>query len=432
MSTTSRSHRFSPWFAPLPGADRTLRFTTKAVALVALVAFGGTGCLSDRYRIPDDELARQAELPPSARGQRLRVVQSIGERAAPPLNYGAPPATAYGAPANAYGGPVDAYGAPVHAYGAPPPQSNVHVGVMLGANLGPGPRYAAPPPPPQTVVASPPRAGAPAGAPAGGSPSPAPAGPSSGFRSGSGGSKSSGNSTSDAKALAALVVLAAAGAAIGAVATEGARFDGAVVVAPNHPVYLTEASGAVRVQPLDSLTPADLAGVSRAEISDAEAAGLLRLERAPLNRRGFSFKLEGGSVTTRVQDQHVSGAGANIQLGYFLTRNLGLMLTSTLTGGQAPQAGGYFRSQIGGELQAFLPPLGPVHLGGYGGVAALNTEIDDAGRQGATALGAGGLLEIELTTRLALSLRVGGTWSQPSGGSFEAEGLDLLAGVAIY
>ena len=45
-----------------------------AVAIAALVL---PGCLASTYRIPPEELARQASLPPQERGRRVRVVQDV-------------------------------------------------------------------------------------------------------------------------------------------------------------------------------------------------------------------------------------------------------------------------------------------------------------------------------------------------------------------
>src|SRR5262245_18519550 len=39
-----------------------------------------SGCLSNEYVIPQDELQRVAALPPDARGAHVRVVQDLGDR----------------------------------------------------------------------------------------------------------------------------------------------------------------------------------------------------------------------------------------------------------------------------------------------------------------------------------------------------------------
>ena len=402
-----------------------LPFATGCLGL-AFVALG-SGCLSDRYKIPDEEVERQLRLPPEQRGQGMHVLQSIGERAAPAVAYGAPPAQPQG------------YG----PGGYPPDQgsSNVHVGVFVGVNLNSGSRsgYAAPPPQRDIRTAAPtrnPREGMPVGRTASSGSSgaaPGSTGPGGvGSGGGAGNTATQSNKTGDAKALAVLVVVAAVAATVGAAATEGARFDGKAVVAPNHNVYLKRNDGGEMVQRLDFLMPQDLAGVNQVEVSDAEGYGMMLVERDPLNRKGFAFKLDGGSMGTRLDGFSSRGGGANIQFGYFFAKKLGLLATSTLTGGTDSTARGFFRSQFGGELQGFLPGLGPIHLGGYGSFGTLRTEIDGAGSTSGTAWGAGGLLEVELTTRLALDFRVGGSWSNSARNGAGYDGLGVTAGLAIY
>ncbi|MDX2020522.1 MAG: hypothetical protein SF187_09790 [Deltaproteobacteria bacterium] len=435
MPTPART-AFVPTCLPGHSVRRSWGGAAKILGLGLAVATGSAGCLSDRYQIPDEEVQRQLQLPPERRGQGMHVVQKIGERAAPEVAYGAPPAP-----------PPGYYGPDQGGYPPPASNSNVGVGVFVGVNVGSsgGGGYA--PPPPRAVnTAGPtrnPREGMPVGRTAstgsggvagpGGGSTGGGASNGGGFRNSGGGRGSSSNNTSDAKAVAALIVVAAAGAALGAAVTEGARFDGQAVVAPSHNVYLKRTDGGEMVQRLDALAPQDLQGIAEVQVSDAEGYGLMRVARNPLNRRGFAFKLDGGSMGTRL-DGGVSsrGPGANIQLGYFFANYLGILATSALTGGTDSQSRGFFRAQIGAEAQAFLPGLGPLHLGGYGGVASSSTEIDGAGTASGTTWGAGGLLEIELTTRLALDFRVGGSWSKSSDRGSGADGLGVTVGVAIY
>ena len=58
-----------------------------AVALVTVAFFApvATGCVSNEYVIPSDELGRLAQTPPGQRGERVHVVQGIGERRADAL-----------------------------------------------------------------------------------------------------------------------------------------------------------------------------------------------------------------------------------------------------------------------------------------------------------------------------------------------------------
>src|SRR6185312_11330492 len=50
-----------------------------------------TGCLSNEYRIPGDELQRLAQTPPAIRGHHVHIVQSLGDRRSDPIPYRAPP-----------------------------------------------------------------------------------------------------------------------------------------------------------------------------------------------------------------------------------------------------------------------------------------------------------------------------------------------------
>src|SRR5262245_55301669 len=53
------------------------------LALV-LVAAMGSGCLSNTYRIPHEELQTLAQTQPAERGKHVRVVQNVGSQDEPP------------------------------------------------------------------------------------------------------------------------------------------------------------------------------------------------------------------------------------------------------------------------------------------------------------------------------------------------------------
>ena len=60
----------------------------RALAVVLAGCLIASGCAANSYRIPPDELARLARLPPEARGQRVRVIQEVAASdvpAAPPV-----------------------------------------------------------------------------------------------------------------------------------------------------------------------------------------------------------------------------------------------------------------------------------------------------------------------------------------------------------
>jgi hypothetical protein len=209
------SLRLSP---RLPG----LAVTTAAL----FAAYSTAGCLSHEYTIPKDELARVVDLPPQARGERVHVVQGIGERRADPV----PPRPSYYDPT--YG--PEYYGPDVH----------VDVGVYGSYGGGHGGHYG---PPPRGVHVVPPAGGG--GAPAAGGPGP-PSGPVGDARppvngapvpakpvthggglSGGGG----GGGKDDLAVLAVIVAVAAAFCVFGLAATEGARHDGFAQLHPGQP-----------------------------------------------------------------------------------------------------------------------------------------------------------------------------------------------------
>jgi len=43
-------------------------------------SYASSGCLSNRYLIPPQELARLAQLPPQTRGDKVFIVQALGDR----------------------------------------------------------------------------------------------------------------------------------------------------------------------------------------------------------------------------------------------------------------------------------------------------------------------------------------------------------------
>src|SRR5262245_28504219 len=53
---------------------------TVILGATALVVQVTSGCLSNEYRIPNDEIQRLAQLPPDVRGQHVRIVQDLGSR----------------------------------------------------------------------------------------------------------------------------------------------------------------------------------------------------------------------------------------------------------------------------------------------------------------------------------------------------------------
>src|SRR5262249_24679036 len=154
-------------------------------------------------------------------------------------------------------------------------------------------------------------------------------------------------------------------AAVGLVATEGARYDGHVAIDAEQLIHLEREDGATMTIGLSQLTPGLAAQSREATIADDEGWGVLRLGAAPLERRGFAFKFEAGSAQVSLDKYFTSGFGSNIQFGYFPLQYFGLLGTASLGFGTDDFNRDFFRNFLGVEAQAFLPGLSVFHLGGY-------------------------------------------------------------------
>jgi hypothetical protein len=374
-------------------------------------SYASSGCLSNRYLIPPQELARVAQLPPQTRGDKVLVVQALGERRSEAIE---PGSAAYAPPT------------------ADDADEFADLGIQVGVNLAVGPSGRAG----SHRVGG----GGRGQASIGGSSRP-PVPPSRSSRSSGGGlsvSHRSGNSggggaSNEVAAVAivmiAVLVLAAAGFAI----TEGLRYDGAVQMFAGQPVHLTDAYGVERVVALGDLVPADAAQSVSAEVMDDEGWGLRSFDRRPLDRKGFAFKVDVGSLQSLCACYSAAGFGSNIQFGYFPHHRAGLLLNLSLGGGSDALGRTFQRHSISGEAQWFPLNLWRFHLGGFGhGGVQIARESDSLTRTG-PAFGGGLILEIALTTRLALMAR--GDWTtaktSPDGTSWADTAL-ITGGLAIY
>ena len=394
---------------------------------IALTVFGAFlsyacgGCLSNEYVIPRAELSRLAQVPPEQRGQRVRVVQDVGDRRSEAIDTTQPPPPASGYDQG-------------QGYG-PPPEGYVEGGVEPQVGVG---LIIAPVPPFPLIPPLPP--GLPARGFAGRS-GPAPHGLSGGaagrsapHRPGasSGGiGKLGGGSGKDD--LVALLVVVALLATIGMVATEGARYDGSVAMDPWQPVHLKDANGLEREVPLAELTPSDAVSASAAVVMDDEGWGLTRLGRGPLDHQGFAFKMNVGGFHSSCSCLVADGMGMNLQLGYFPHHRVGLLGSWSIAGGSDSTGKSFSRNNLAAEAQLFPLGVWRLHLGGFGhaGITYAN-DASDGTRQGA-AFGGGVMLELGLTARLALTLRADYTSAKigPAGASWQGAEL-FTAGVAIY
>lgn len=412
---------------PLFSLPSCVRVRTPAarVSVVTLAAFLplAIGCTSNEYVIPHDELARLAATPPLQRGERVRVVQSLGERRNEAIEVRTqPPPSEQDAAEQASDGSDGEGSSGGNSDG------NVRIDISgngSGSGRGMSMRGGAPG-----------RAGSwsPAGGPSQAwhpvAPHPAGGGGSgSGLHVGGGGGGGGGNG--DALIVAVIVVVAVA-VCIGLVSSEGVRFDGFVAMSPDQPVHLRDAAGHETTLSVDELSDGWVAATVEAKVMDDEGYGIRRLDSAPLDRRGGTFKLDAGTMTFAIAGVPATGPAMNVQAGYFFTRHVGLLANLGLAGVGVPQ-GLVPRHALGLELQAFPAALGPLHLGLFGNGGMVLTKALVGGTPtyvSGPSVGGGALAEVDITSRMALALRAGGevakldqVWT-PAG--------VVTAGVAVY
>jgi hypothetical protein len=395
------------------------RLPPRLTALVAL-AFAvqaTSGCLSNEYRIPKEELARVVQLPPSARGERVRVLQELGERRGEPVPAGRPPAPWVGPR-----GPETA----VILEGEPEPELQVDTGFDLHLDGG---RYG---------QAAPPGHGggwrAPGPAPGG-----SPRGGAGGVMAHTGEAVMKGGGSGKGEEVAVLAVVLATLAvftAVGLAASEGARFDGYTQMRPEQPVHLKNAAGEELHLPLAALTVDQVALATEATVKDDEGYGLRLLDRRPLDRVGPTFKvtlgpLFEGPAADDARHESLSGFSSTIQVGGYFTPGLGLVASLSLGGGSDSTGRTFQRHSVGAELQALPLRAGPLALGGFGHAGLQLVGAGDDFTSG-PAFGGGLLLELAMSTRLAFTLR--GDWTSTR--LYERSGWlgngAVTAGLAIY
>jgi hypothetical protein len=425
----------------------TLRFKHSPDLVLAVLgtffSYASSGCLSNRYVIPPQELARIARLPPETRGNRVLVVQGLGERRAEaiepaPLATSAapvPPAGTYPVPADSGAWADPAQAAPADAYAEEPsPEANldaqVGVDILVTPDGSLGPTHG------QSHGFNPGRS---AGGSLPGRATPAPR-PAGGFRPSAGGGSSfgslprgGGGGKDEVVVVAIIIVAVAVLAAAGLAVTEGLRYDGAVRMFAGQPVHLTDADGEERTVALGDLVPADAAQSVSAEVMDDEGWGLRVLDRRPLDRKGFAFKVDVGSLQSLGTGYSATGVGSNIQFGYFPLHSLGVLANLSLGGGSDPLGHTFQRHSVSGEVQWFPLDLWHFHLGAFGHAGMQYAKDAAANWRAGPALGGGLILEISLTTRLALMIR--GDWTTartaPDGKSWADSAL-ITGGLAIY
>ena len=388
---------------------------------VALAVFGAFlsyacgGCLSNAYVIPKAELVRLANLPPQERGRNVAVVQELGERRGEAIDTSQPPAPVY------QEGPD--YGPPPAGYVEEGPQTAVGVGVIIVPGGSGGPpvgRAGRPMPGPRGPV------GGPVRAPGAGTR------PSTGSRGSNLGKGGGGGNNNE---VVVLLVVMAVLATVGMVATEGVRYDGNVAMYVWQPLHLKSSNGQEREVPLAQLTPQDAADATQAVVMDDEGWGITRFGRRPLDRQGFAFKMDSGLFHSSCACLAADGAAANIQLGFFPSHRFGLLADWSPAGGSDSDGKSFYRHDLALEAQFFPVTAGRLNLGvfGHGGIVYVSDAL--GGFRDGAAFGGGLLLELALTTRLALTFRADYTSAKvapAASGRDWAAAETFAVGVAVY
>lgn len=369
-----------------------------ATVTLTYLSFTCAGCFSNEYVIPKPELVRLASLPPSQRGAQVHVVQSLGSRdedaidnpdAVPPEQY-AEEFAVYDQAGDERAATIalsmgDPGGIPVHRWHRTSPSPRPRGGSGGGANI-------------------------------------------SGNIGGGGG----GNGGDALLILAVVVVAVAVMAAAGLAVTEGIRYDGLVQLHPQQPVRLKYRDGGEQVVPLANLGAVDAAVAEKALVMDDQGYGFRFDHRRPLDRKGFAFKVDFGSLSSLCACYSAMGFGSNIQLGYFPHHEVGLLGTLSVGAGKNSAGEIFQRHSANLELQYFPLHWWRLHLGafGHGGEQVAR---DEFGTRTGAAWGGGAILELALTTRLALTGRMDYTIAHtaPDDGGWASTSV-LSAGLAIY
>ncbi len=446
-----------------------VRAAHRLLALFTLAFFApiATGCISNEYVIPRQELHRLTTVPPEQRGQQVHVIQDLGSRrmdaiptddpnwpqAEPwPQPYVEPPPPQAEAEAEAETRDTDVQlglhgniyidaGGHHHPPGGYSPPAGGAQAWRGSPTTGPGMTPAG-----GSWQGKPPSGGGIRGlrgAPAGSSGSGWRGVPSSGSGSGSSGGGlgniSSGGGGNGGEAMVVLAVVLAVIAVVmtvSLVCSEGIRFDGMAQMSPWQPVHLKQRGGGDLVIALGDLSPVAIEGAVEAKVMDDEGYGIRTLDHRRLDRRWApTFKLDAGSMTFARSGTVRSGFVSNMQVGLFVRPWLGLMLTAGFGGAGDEYGATITRHVFGFEAQSLPLALGPVQLGGYvnvGAAAIASTATGSGSVEWGNAIGAGFLGELQVTSRMALTLRAGANEAFFANSGTTSPAAIVTAGLAIY
>lgn len=227
---------------------------------------------------------------------------------------------------------------------------------------------------------------------------------------------------------AAFWILVAAGVAVGMAVTEGTRYDGWLELHPMHPVHLYGWDGSYTWMPLAHITPETAAWTRKAIVRESEGAWR-PLGRAPLNRRGWTYSMLIGTAETPIaQGPNARSFTSHIQFGRFVSQEMGVVFDLSMGWSESEISELIYDSRSAVELQYLPLSAGRLHAGGFGQIGAgyrLDDNVQGTDRSGFL-FGGGGLLQLELTTRLTLTARAAVTMLYGEATS------DFTAGLSIY
>ncbi|HUS28282.1 MAG TPA: hypothetical protein VMZ53_07230 [Kofleriaceae bacterium] len=354
----------------------------RLVSLVVATTVAATGCATTSYKIPTSELNRIASQPPETRGQHVRVMQELDDTdAGPPQPVTAETQIIFFPQINVYG----------------PSERRRYY--QTNSTWGCG--------------------GCGGGGVSGGG---------GGHKSGGGKGFNFNGGAGDGKGAAVAVLVAAAVALVAVAAVEGSRFDGFANLHPMHPVYMIGKNGEHIVLPLAWIDPETAKWTDKAVIRSTEGPWQ-PLERAPLDRQGWTYAMYGGVGTFESADgSKDNGTATTIQLGYFPTHEVGIVGSVFFGWRQNAVDQTLFESRYTLELQGYPIHTGPMQFGGYiGGGAAYRFEDGiQGGNSGSSALLGGAMMQLDINTRLALTARFGLTRAH------EERMTDAMVGLSVY
>jgi hypothetical protein len=350
-----------------------------------------TACGTTSYEIPRSELRRLSQLPPADRGKDVRVVQQLTDADVGPEQPVTgdtqivifPDVYVAGGGGGGRGGYVTGGG----HWGphATPPGTGPGVG---GGGHGGG-------------------------------------GVAVGNSSSSG---STNNGAGDGKAEAIVLVAAAITAVVIAAAVEGSREDGYAAIHPMTPLYLTGLDGSQVMMPLAALDY-DSAAFTRRAIIRSDETPFHFNRRADLDRRGFTYAVFGGAGTLQSADgTTASGPATTIQFGYFPEQHIGILSSLFFGWRDNDMAKTVYETRYTLEVDGYVVQAGPVHLGLYGGIGGAS-RLEDGytnGNASSLALQGGALVQLDINTRLALTVRGGQTYAHGEAMT------DILFGLSVY